>query len=130
MPIKEYLHGHQFSPEMMQVMGVAFEMARASNKLLDRPDITDAMIGKQIVALVGWRTEHRPTLRSGIGLVCALPPPKRRRTAKARTAKAKPAPEAVEQPSLRVAILHGADLFMGIFAALATFAGLKAIRRA
>jgi hypothetical protein len=34
MPIKEYLHGHQFSPEVIQLMGVAFEMARASNKLL------------------------------------------------------------------------------------------------
>jgi hypothetical protein len=32
-------------------MGVAFEMARASTKLFDRPDITGDAIGKQIIVL-------------------------------------------------------------------------------
>ena len=75
MPIKEYLHGHQFSPEVIQLMGVAFEMARASNKLLDRPDITDALIGKQIVALAsaGERSIDQLCDRA-LALVCALPP--------------------------------------------------------
>ena len=35
----------------MRVLGVAFKMARASTKLLDRPEITDDVIAKQIITL-------------------------------------------------------------------------------
>jgi hypothetical protein len=45
------LDGFKFDPDTVLIMGVAFEMARASTKLLDRPDITEASIGKQIIAL-------------------------------------------------------------------------------
>ena len=51
MPIRQFLHGQQFDPDTMRVLGVAFEMARASTKLLDRPDITDDVIAKQIFIL-------------------------------------------------------------------------------
>jgi len=50
MPIRQFLDGHQFDPDTLLVMGVAFETARASTKRSDRPDITDAAIAKQIIA--------------------------------------------------------------------------------
>jgi hypothetical protein len=50
MPIKQFLDGHQFDPDTLLVMGVAFEMARALTRRLDRPDITDAAIARQIIA--------------------------------------------------------------------------------
>jgi hypothetical protein len=45
------LDGHKFDHDTILVMGVAFEMARASTKLFDRPDITQAAIASQIIAL-------------------------------------------------------------------------------
>jgi hypothetical protein len=51
MPIRQYLDGHKFDPDTILIMGVAFEMARASTARLDQPDITDAAIAKQIIVL-------------------------------------------------------------------------------
>ena len=51
MPIRQYLDGQKFDPDTTLIMGVAFEMARASTKRLDRPDITDAAVAQQIIAL-------------------------------------------------------------------------------
>jgi hypothetical protein len=51
MPIRSFLGGHQFDRDTIRVMDVAFEMARASTTLLDRPDITESAIGNQIIAL-------------------------------------------------------------------------------
>jgi hypothetical protein len=51
MPIRQFLDGHKFDPDTILIMGVGFEMARASTKLLDRPDIAHAAIAKQIIAL-------------------------------------------------------------------------------
>jgi hypothetical protein len=50
MPIRQFLDGHKFDHDTILVMGVAFEMARASTSRLVRPDITDAAIAKQIIA--------------------------------------------------------------------------------
>jgi hypothetical protein len=51
MPIRQFLDGQQFGAETIRVMGIAFELARASTLRLDRPDITDDAIGKQIIVL-------------------------------------------------------------------------------
>jgi hypothetical protein len=51
MPIRRFLDGHQFDPDTIRTMSVAFEMARASIKLLDRPDITESAIANLIIAL-------------------------------------------------------------------------------
>jgi hypothetical protein len=50
MPIRQFLDGHKFDHDTILVMGVAFEMARASTIRLDRPHITEAAIAKQIIA--------------------------------------------------------------------------------
>ena len=50
MPIRQFLDGQKFDHDTILVMGVAFEMARASTIRLDRPDITEAAIAKQIIA--------------------------------------------------------------------------------
>jgi hypothetical protein len=50
MPIRQFLDGHKFDHDTILVIGVAFEMARASTTRLVRPDITDAAIAKQIIA--------------------------------------------------------------------------------
>jgi hypothetical protein len=51
MPIREYLDGHIFDTDTILLMGIAFEMARASTKRLDRPDVTDAAVAQQIIQL-------------------------------------------------------------------------------
>ena len=51
MQFRQFLSGEQFDPDTMRLLGVAFEMARASTKLLDRPEITDDVIAKQIIIL-------------------------------------------------------------------------------
>jgi hypothetical protein len=51
MPIRQFLDGHKFDHDTILIMGVAFEMARASTTRLDQPDITDAALAKQIIAL-------------------------------------------------------------------------------
>src|SRR5262249_62178817 len=48
-PIRPFLHGHNFDPETTRLMGVAFESARAAVK---RPGgLTDEMIAKKIIGL-------------------------------------------------------------------------------
>jgi hypothetical protein len=49
--IRQFLDGQQFDPDTILVLGLAFEMARASTKVLNRPEITEAAIAMQIVAL-------------------------------------------------------------------------------
>jgi len=51
MPIRQFLDGLKFDHDTVLVMGVAYEMARASTKRWDRPDITEAAIGNQIIVL-------------------------------------------------------------------------------
>ena len=74
MPIPQFLEGHKFDHDTILVMGVAFEMARASAKLLDRPDITQAAIANQIIALAqaGERNVDHLCDRA-LALVIALP---------------------------------------------------------
>ena len=51
MPIAEFLDGYKSDPETKRVMGVAFEMTRAALRLVDRDDLTIAIIAKKIIEL-------------------------------------------------------------------------------
>jgi hypothetical protein len=51
MPITEFLDGYSFDLETRRVMGVAFEMARATLRLADRPDPITEILAKRIIAL-------------------------------------------------------------------------------
>ena len=49
MPIRLFLSGQSFDPEIVRLMGVAFEAARAA---VNRPaDLTDEMIANKIIEL-------------------------------------------------------------------------------
>jgi hypothetical protein len=75
MPIRQFLDGHKFDPDTILIMGVAFEMARASTKLLDRPDITHAAIANQIIALAQAGERNVDQLcDQALALVTAPPP--------------------------------------------------------
>jgi hypothetical protein len=75
MPIRQFLDGHKFDPDTILVMGVAFEMARASTKRLDRPDITDASIGNQIIALAqGGERNVDQLCDQALAILSAAPP--------------------------------------------------------
>jgi hypothetical protein len=41
MPIRSYLNGQRFDPETIRLMGLAYEMALISLRLVDRGDITN-----------------------------------------------------------------------------------------
>ena len=49
MPIRQYLDGEKFDPDTTRVMGVAFEIARATLGVRDRG--VDEMIAKRIIEL-------------------------------------------------------------------------------
>jgi hypothetical protein len=51
MPITEFLDGFKFDPETRRLMGVAFEMARATLKFDDRTYVAHEAIAKHIIAL-------------------------------------------------------------------------------
>jgi len=51
MPITPYLDGLSFDAETTRVMGVAFEMARATLRLADRTDLATEFVAKRIIAL-------------------------------------------------------------------------------
>jgi hypothetical protein len=51
MPIGPYLEGHQFDPEAVRVMGIAFEMAKVALRLADHGDLANEMLGQGIIAL-------------------------------------------------------------------------------
>jgi hypothetical protein len=51
MPIASFLDGQRLDPETRRVMGVAFEMARAALRLIDRDDPAVAMLAKRIIEL-------------------------------------------------------------------------------
>ena len=50
MPITEFLDGFTFDPETKRVMGLAFEMARATLRLSDRRDFIIEILAKKIIA--------------------------------------------------------------------------------
>jgi hypothetical protein len=78
MPIRQFLNGHQFDPDTMLTMGVAFEMARASTTRLYRPDITEAAIASQIIAhaQAGERKADKLCDRA-LAMLRAAPPPQK-----------------------------------------------------
>jgi hypothetical protein len=51
MPIRPYLDGHQFDPETVRVMGVAFEMAREALYLANRDGLANEVIAHRISTL-------------------------------------------------------------------------------
>jgi hypothetical protein len=78
MSIAQFMEGHRFDPETIRVMGVAFEMARASTKLLDHPDITEAAVAKQIIALASAGERRADELCDrALAVLTALRPPAR-----------------------------------------------------
>ena len=77
MPIRRYLDGHKFDSDTIQTMGVAFEMARASTKRLDRPDITDGAVAQQIIALAQAGERNVDQLCDQALAFLAAPPPRR-----------------------------------------------------
>ena len=51
MPIMAWLDGYEPDPETKRVIGVAFEIARAALRLVDRDDPAVAIIAKRIIEL-------------------------------------------------------------------------------
>ena len=51
MPIRSYLDGHSFDPEMTRIMGIAFETARIALRLTDRDKFAEARIAEKIIDL-------------------------------------------------------------------------------
>jgi|SRR6266511_2300693 hypothetical protein len=51
MPITEFLDGFKFDPETRRVMGVAYEMARATLKFGDQTYVVHEAIAERIIAL-------------------------------------------------------------------------------
>jgi len=51
MPITQFLDSSKFDPETKQVMGVAFEMARAALQLADKSNLINERIAKRIIEL-------------------------------------------------------------------------------
>ena len=76
MPIRQFLDGDQFDPDTLLVMGVAFEMARASTRLLDRLDITDAAIARQVIANAQAGDDEGQLFDRALAILSATPPPK------------------------------------------------------
>jgi hypothetical protein len=51
MPIREFLDGQRLDPEVVRVMGTAFEIARASLQLANRGDTVNRLLAQKIIAL-------------------------------------------------------------------------------
>ena len=51
MPIRAFLKGAAFSPERIEIMGIAFERALASLGLKDRSDPAVEIIAKRVIEL-------------------------------------------------------------------------------
>jgi hypothetical protein len=76
-PIRQFLDGHKFDSHTIVVMGVAFEMARASTKRLDRPDVTDAAVAQQIIRLAQAGERNVDRLCDQALAFLTRPPPRR-----------------------------------------------------
>ena len=50
MPIRPYLNGQKFDPELIRIMGVAFEMAAVAVRVNKRTDLTSDEIARKIIA--------------------------------------------------------------------------------
>ena len=76
MTIRQFLDGDQFDPDTLLTMDVAFEMARASTRLLDRFDITDAAIARQVIANAQAGDDEGQLCDRALAILSATPPPK------------------------------------------------------
>jgi hypothetical protein len=77
-PIRPFLHGQNFDPETVRLLGVAFEMARAAIKC--PRDLSDEIIARRIIELAkaGERNVEvlcEDALNVPAGLVSAPNPP-------------------------------------------------------
>ena len=61
MPIRPYLNGIAFDPETIEALGVAFEKALQSLRLVDRTDLATELLAKKMieVAQQGERDPER-----------------------------------------------------------------------
>jgi hypothetical protein len=51
MPITEYLDGHKFDLELRRIMGIAFEMTRATLRTSNQDDLAPEVIATKIIEL-------------------------------------------------------------------------------
>jgi hypothetical protein len=51
MPITQFLKGHRFDPEIIRILGVAFEQVRAALRIGDCDDDVKPAIANQIIEL-------------------------------------------------------------------------------
>jgi hypothetical protein len=61
MPIRSHLNGQTFDPEMIRVMGLAYEIALVALRLTDRGDIANDVVAHKIIehAQTGERDPER-----------------------------------------------------------------------
>ena len=61
MPIRPHLDGQKFDPEMIRVMGLAFEMALVALRLADPGDLANEVVARKIIdrAKAGERDPER-----------------------------------------------------------------------
>jgi hypothetical protein len=51
MPIRSHLNSQRFDPETMRLMGLAYEMALISLRLVDRGDIANNVVAQKLIEL-------------------------------------------------------------------------------
>jgi hypothetical protein len=76
MPIREFLNGQKFDPEVIRVMGLAFEIARTALQLEDRNGAADQALAGRIIQLA-QQGERDPDRLSGLVLAELRTPPPR-----------------------------------------------------
>ena len=72
MPIIPFLNRQAYEPEVTRAMGIAFENACKSLKLIDRTDPLTKIVAAKIIDLATWG-EHDPT-RLCAGVLAAYKP--------------------------------------------------------
>jgi hypothetical protein len=75
MPIRPHLDGHKFDPETIRVMGLAFEMALAALRLINRGDPANEVIAQKIITLAKAGERDPERLCEGVLKDFRKPPP-------------------------------------------------------
>jgi hypothetical protein len=66
MPIRPHLDGRKFDPETIRVMGLAFEMALAALRLINRGDLANDVIAQKIITLAKAGERDPKSLCEGV----------------------------------------------------------------
>jgi hypothetical protein len=75
MPIREFLDGHRFDPEVVRVIGTAFEIARASLQRADRGDSVNILLAQKIIALAEQGERDPERMADRVLAELRTPPP-------------------------------------------------------